>query len=322
MSDNKPAYIHTAAGTPDPGYADCDDLRHRPEPGKKMRDSLFWEMIMPEERLGFQAYLYLAGTGHAGFNVAVWGEDDQCQVLDLVQDEVGDNMDFDHFTLKGLELTQPELRNCAQLRYSSDKIKLEYNFTALHDAFSFRQNPDGLPGWFALNRFEQTGWVTGFLEFNGRRIEWNRIGHRDHSWGARQWGVPQHWKWLVAYTPDGSRIVNGWIYVAKGEMGFAGYVVRDGELFPISHIKHHADYDIDMGQQSLEAEIVDTHGGVTHLQMERFGLLRLPTNDKMDTIIMEAACVARIDGREGAGQFETHWAQSYINYLSALNKKS
>ncbi|AKH68246.1 hypothetical protein IMCC21906_00553 [Spongiibacter sp. IMCC21906] len=322
MSNTSDFTINVIPEAPDAGYQAEDDLRHRPLPGGKMRDSLFWEMIMPDEKLGFQAYLYLAGTGQAGFNVIVWGEQEKPYVLELGHGEVSDDMDFDNFQLQGLSLSQPELRKTACLRYESDKVKLEYQFTALHDAFSFRQNPQGLPKWFALNRFEQTGHVKGFLEFDGRRIEWDRIGHRDHSWGTRQWGVPHHWKWLIAYSPDGRHIVNGWIYIAKGEIGFAGYVVKDGDLLPIDHIKHHADYDDDMGQMHLEADIIDTRGGVTHLEMDRFALVRLPTNDKMDTMIMEAACHAKIDGHAAAGQFETHWPKSYIEYLSALNKKS
>ncbi len=321
MSSNE-YKIQLCPGAPAAGYQPQDDFRHRPGPGGKMRDSLFWEMIMPDEKLGFQAYLYLAGTGQAGFNVIVWGEEQKPYVLELGQGDAGQDMDFDDFRLKGLSLSQPELRKTAHLRYEGEGIKLDYQFTALHEAFSFRQNPMGLPKWFAENRFEQTGWVKGFLEFGGRRVEWNRIGHRDHSWGTRQWGVPHHWKWLIAYTPDGSHIVNAWIYIAKGEIGYAGYVVSDGELTPIASIQHHADYDDDMGQLRLEADILDTQGRITRLEMQRFGLVRLPTNDKMDTMIMEAACHAQINGHAAAGQFETHWPKSYVNYLSALNKKA
>ncbi|GAB3369945.1 hypothetical protein NCG89_09115 [Spongiibacter taiwanensis] len=321
MSSNQEYAIRLAEGAPTANYQPEDDLRHRPAPGGKMRDSLFWEMIMPDEKLGFQAYLYLAGTGQAGFNVIVWGEDEKPHVLEFGHGEVGDDMDFDNFSLNGLTLTQPEVRKTAVLRYESERVKLEYEFTAIHEAFSFHQNPQGLPKWFALNRFEQTGRVKGFLEFDGRRIEWDRIGHRDHSWGSRQWGVPHHWKWLIAYTPDGSHVVNGWIYIAKGEMGFAGYVVKDGVMTPIDRIEHHAEYDDDMGQQRLQADILDTSGNTTRLEMQRFGLVRLPTNDKMDTMIMEAACNAQIDGHDAAGQFETHWPKSYVEYLSAQNKK-
>ena len=318
MSATQP--ITTAPETPDAGYEAHDDLRHRPEPGGRMRDSLFWEMIMPDEQLGFQAYLYLTGSGRAGFNVAVWGPDGEPLVLDLVQDTVPDDMDFDDFSFAGLALTQPQLRRTAVLDYTSDEVSLHFDYTALHDTFSYRQNPDGLPAWFALNRFEQTGWVTGFLEFGGRRIEWDRVGHRDHSWGMRNWGYPHHWKWFVAYTPDAARIVNGWIWIAQGEWGFGGYVVRDGELLPASHIEQHASYDDDMSQRRLEATVHDVRGGSTQLTLDRFGLVKLPTNDRMDTIIMEAACDASIDGVAGAGQFETHWPLSYLNHLAAARR--
>jgi hypothetical protein len=136
----------------------------------------------------------------------------------------------------------------------------------------------------------------------------------------RNWGYPHHWKWFIAYTPDGSAIVNGWVWIAQGEWGFGGYIVRDGELIPVSHIKQHAEYDDDMNQQRLEAELVDVRGETTHLTLESYGLVRLPTNDKMDTIIMEAACNASIDGRSGAGQFECHWPLSYLRHLSAARK--
>lgn len=307
--------IKTAPETPNAGYDPKDDLRHRPALGNKMRDSLFWEMIMPDEEIGFQAYLYLTGAGKAGFNVAVWGAAETPLVLDLDQGTVPDDMDLNDFSFVGLRLTQPDPHHSAVLRYESKKVILELNYTALHDPFSYKQNPDGLPDWFAINRMEQTGWIKGFMEFNGRRIEWDRIGHRDHSWGVRNWGVPHHWKWFIAYTPDAHRIVNGWIWIAEGEWGFGGYVVRDGELIPISHMKHHAEYDANMIQRRLRAELIDVRGGSTSLMLERFGVVKMPTNDKMGSIIMEAACTASIDGFNGAGQFETHWSTSYLDHL-------
>jgi hypothetical protein len=279
-------------------------------------------MILPDERLGFQAYLYVTGSGRAGFNVTVWGDAPRPYVLDLVTGNVDDAADFEEFSFEGLTLSQPELRRTAKLFYESDNLKLEFDYTALHDTFSYRQNPDGLPSWFAINRFEQTGWVTGSLEFGDRRIQLDRVGHRDHSWGVRNWGVPHHWKWFIAYTPDAAKIVNGWIWIAGGEWGFGGYVVRDGELLPVARIEHHAEYDDDMTQLRLEADLIDIRGERTRLVLDRFGLVKLPTNDAMDTIIMEAACEATIDGIGGAGQFETHWPQTYLRHLAAARLES
>ncbi|MFD2580178.1 hypothetical protein ACFSTD_19655 [Novosphingobium colocasiae] len=37
--------------------------------------SLFWQSVMPDRKLGFQAYLYLTNEGKAGFNIVVWGEE-------------------------------------------------------------------------------------------------------------------------------------------------------------------------------------------------------------------------------------------------------
>jgi hypothetical protein len=308
-----------SAAIPDAGYGPLDDLRHRPEVGKRMRDSLFYEIIMPEEQLGLQIYLYLTGTGRTGYNVSVWGPGAEPVALVLHSGRVPDEMDFDHFEFDGLHIEQPELLQSATVSFHHRDVQLEYNFRAVHQAFSYRSNPDGLPSWFADNRMEQTGRVTGHLEVAGRRIEWDRPGHRDHSWGVRDWGIPQHWKWFVAYT-DSGRVVNGWIWIAKGEWGFAGYVARDGVTVAISRIDHKAEYHDDMRQRRLTATVHDVEGGVTHLVMDAFGVIKLPTNDSMATEIWEAACTATIDGEAGAGQFETHWSAPYLQHVIASGR--
>lgn len=313
-------WIKNAPEIKDPGYQPNDDLRHRPEPGGKMRDSLFWQLMMPDLELGFQCYLYLAGDGRAGFNLILWGTERKPLVLDLVQDTVPDDMDFDDFRLEGLHVQQPADQKTARISYTSDKVTLEYSFEGFHAPFSYRSNPDGLPDWFAKNRLEQSGWVKGYIEYDGKRIVLDRIGHRDHSWGTRYWQAPQHWKWLVAYTPDASRIVNAWIWQAKGEWGVGGYVIRDGELVPIAEVKQHATFDDDMTQRSVEVEITDIRGGTCHLTMDRYGLVKLPTGGRHATMIMEACCHAGIDGQEAAGQFECQWPQSYLDAMIELNK--
>jgi len=39
----------------------------------------------------------------------------------------------------------------------------------------------------------------------------------------------------------------------------------------------------------------------------------------LQTVIREGACRAVIDGEQGAGQFETHWQGTYLDYLSTLD---
>src|SRR5947209_14375282 len=132
-----------------------DDLRHRASPGRRMRDSLFWNLVVPEEELGMQVYTFVNHRGKAGYNFLVWGGDDEPLALLQALTEVAPEADFDDWHLEGLELRQPELRRTAELRFRRDGVRLEYNFSALHEAFSYRQSPGGLPTWFAQNRFEQ-----------------------------------------------------------------------------------------------------------------------------------------------------------------------
>jgi hypothetical protein len=300
----------------EPNFGPADDLRHWPAPGGRMRDSLFWEVVVPEERIGLQVYLYLTDRGRTGYNVVVWGADAaEALAVKMSTGEVGRAADLDAFGFDGLVVTQPQLRQTSTVRFSRDELSLALDFEAIHDAFSYHANPDGLPEWFAVNRLEQTGRVSGYVEFGDRRIEFDQLGHRDHSWGVRDWGVPQHWKWFVAYTPSG-RALNGWIWIARGEWGFAGYVVDNGRTIPVRTIEHNAKYDDRMRQLRLEADLLDVSGGRTHLVMDSFGTVELPSHDPMATVIIEAACTAVIDGESGAGQFETHWQGTYLDYLA------
>ena len=40
-----------------------DDLRHRAPDGERMRDSLFWNLIVPEDELGLQVYTFVNHRG-------------------------------------------------------------------------------------------------------------------------------------------------------------------------------------------------------------------------------------------------------------------
>jgi hypothetical protein len=293
-----------------------DDLRHRPAPGNRMRDSLFWEVIVAEEEIGAQVYLYLTDSGRAGYNAVVWGPQAEPLALQLGSGRIDDTADLDDVSFDGLTLRQLEPLQSCVMTYRGDDLAIEFDFDGIHEAFSYLANPDGLPTWFAANRMEQTGRVRGSITIGDRHIKLDHIGHRDHSWGVRDWGVPQHWKWFVAYTPTGVA-VNGWIWIARGEWGFGGYVSRNGETVPIRVIEQHAEYDDQMRQRHLSATVIDVTGGQTVITLDAFGVVELPSVNPMTTVIREAACRASIDGEAGAGQFETHWVGSYLEHLTS-----
>jgi hypothetical protein len=58
-------------------------------------------------------------------------------------------------------------------------------------------------------------------------------------------------------------------------------------------------------QRRLRATRTDITGARTELEL-----------DVLQTVIREGGCRAVIDGEQGAGQFETHWQGSHLDYLS------
>ena len=113
------------------------------------------------------------------------------------------------------------------------------------------------------------------------------------------------------------RALNAFVWVARGEWGFNGYVLRDGEPVAIDRIQPHAEYDDAMDQTRLQATLELVDGSATELVLESFGAVRMPHDDPFGTVIIEAGCHATIDGEAGGGQFETHWPLRYIDHLAA-----
>ncbi|WP_250284653.1 DUF7064 domain-containing protein [Frankia sp. CiP1_Cm_nod2] len=293
---------------------ESDDLRHRVAPGVKTRDSLFWTLVLPDERIAAQVYVWTDGRGVAGRQVCVYFPDrERNVVLGAFNVELGDASELDDWHCAGLYLRQPDPLRTAEIVFAGDEVSIDYRFEASHRPFSYRENPAGCPPWMAANRFEQAGRASGTLRIGERVIPFADVwAHRDHSWGRRHWSAVQHWKWLAAGTPSGAEL-NAMFHIARGELGVNGYVLRGGEPVAIVDSRHHATYDRDMGQESLEAELTDAHGGTTHLWMRRYAILHLPVGS--DTLMSEAACQVTIDGEAGAGQFETLWPRGYLKRL-------
>jgi len=287
--------------------APADDLRHRPEPGARMRDSLFWQLALPEERLSLQCYLFLSGTGSCGWHLAVWGEGGARLAFETGFTRLPDEADLDDVEVDGLRLRQPEPLRRAELALEREGVAVELAFMGAHDPFSYCDNPDGLPAWFAADRYEQTGRLTGRVRVGERVIAVDHPAHRDHSWGVRDWTAAQDWIWFVAYTASGAA-VQGWSWRTAEAAGAAGYVLRDGRAVPVARIDARPLFDATGAPVALEATVFDTDGVATRVRLESYGTLELP-DDRNGVLVRESGCRAWIDGEAGAGQWENEGPQ-------------
>ncbi|MCW3040680.1 MAG: hypothetical protein JWM31_2585 [Solirubrobacterales bacterium] len=288
-----------------------DDLRHPGEiSGEHGRESLFYNLLLPEHGVILFVYTWVDAEDRAGYLFTVVGEDDTRRCF-FANDgvPVGDR-DFDDWAVDGLTLRHRELLHTADLAFSGEDVEFHATFTAIHDAFSYRQNQDGCPPFIATDRFEQAGRMRGTLVLDGERIEVDATTQRDHSWGQRDWAAIQDWKWLSAQSSD-AMALNVMLIHARGETTCHGYVARDGRAVSVVDVEIRARYDERWWQTGLDATIVDEEGLETVVAGRRFAFLTFEAGGV--ATLNEAACTGTIDGAAALIHLECGWPTAYAH---------
>ncbi|WP_146175294.1 DUF7064 domain-containing protein [Paraconexibacter algicola] len=295
-------------------FTAADDLLHDIGTAPHVRESYFFVLPLPSEGIAAMVYAWRTGaTGQFGRLVAIGGEDIGApQVFDIVDgvDLVGD--DLDDCEIAGLHIRHPEPLRRASLSFSSDAVTLDVTVEGLHRPVSWHENPDGCPAWAATDRYEQSVRTSGTLRVDGREIAIDGIGHRDHSWGPREWGVIQHWKWMNAATPDGSVSLHAWESSALGARHRLGYVNRGGEIAVITDLRVESSLDDALVHRSLTATILDETGRETVFTAAYRAGVALPFSG---LLLYENAMDATIDGAPAIAHVEHGWPQPYVEQL-------
>jgi hypothetical protein len=116
----------------------------------------------------------------------------------------------------------------------SGRDAVDLTWTAFHEPFDYH---DGLHALGAADEdlalapahFEQCGSVRGTVRRGGQEVEIDGLGHRDKSWGLRDWNAITGWEWLSAqFGEDLAFNATVW-YPPNGEETIpGGFVTRDG----------------------------------------------------------------------------------------------
>lgn len=291
-----------------------DDLLHPIAPDAPHgRESFAWAVPVPHENL--LAFLYMsrdASTGRYGRMVALADAMTGAALYrDIAADvEMEAGSDFDDCRIAGLTLRQPEPLTTVELGYVGEGVRIEVSMRALHEPFSWHDNKDGCANWIATDRYEQSVATSGVIEVGGRTVRFESQGHRDHSWGPRDWRPMQHWKWMNAATPDGSTSLHAFVIFALGDRLVNGYVNRNGEVTPLTAIEVRADLDLDtMLHRGVRATCTDENGRDTVLDATGVAGLSVPARHMR---MNEVACTAALDGVPAVGHVEMGWPESYV----------
>jgi len=291
-----------------------DDFRHALPDRPHARESLFYNLLLPDEGLLVMFYTWVDAQDRAGHLFAVVGDDNERLAFSAVDGVGVGGRDFSDWLVDGLHVRHTEALRTAELGFAGDGVSYEATFTALHQPFSYRDNEDGCPDFLADDRFEQSGRVTGELTIGDRRIAFDTTAHRDHSWGTRDWDTIQDWKWISAQAEDGVTF-NAMLLHARGENWHCGYVSRGGKLSAIVDVRVKAAYDENWWQTGGEIVLRDADGGVVTVSAERFALFRFEAGERI--VLHEAACTGTIDGTPALIHLEAGWERSYAELQAA-----
>ncbi len=146
----------------------------------------------------------------------------------------------------GLTFTMNEALGEWHIGLDDGKNHVDLTWTAVHEPHCYH---DGLLTLGATEEqaalmpmhFEQIGTVRGVVRLGGKERVVDTYGHRDKSWGPRDWAAITGWEWLSAqFGPDLGFNATLW-YPPDSDPVPAGFIVRDGVRKTL--LFTHVDYD-------------------------------------------------------------------------------
>ncbi|HEX5804892.1 MAG TPA: hypothetical protein VFY31_00930 [Macromonas sp.] len=294
------------------------DARHKLRADAMARESLVFMLQLPEHDIAAFVYTWVSGESKAGAAFCVYGpaigKEPLFEAVDGIA--VPFEMGFDDWRVGGAHVRHGKALEVADLSYVGKSARLDYHFEAMHPAYNYGAQIGGCPTWLADDRFEQSGRVTGVLTIGDRKIPFDTFGHRDHSWGTRDWGAAQHWKWLEsqAHCPKrGDLSVHFFDIEAGGRNVLRGYVQKDGRIEEVTSVRVNYSNDADWYHTTIEAIVEDAGGRTTVVRGKTFAMYEFKVSPL--ATLNEGSMSVEIDGVAGVGHVEMCWPKSYLDHL-------
>jgi len=288
--------------------------RHRLRREPLARESLAYMFQLPDDGVAGYLYSWVDGESIAGSALFLYGPaigDEPIEVL-VTGIEVPYDQGFDDFRVGGMHVRHGEDPETAEITFTGEEANVEYRFEATHPAYAYSCHPDGSPPFIADDRLEQSGRISGVIRLPGREIPFDGMGHRDHSWGTRHWGIAQHWKWCETQAgPD--LAVHFMELHALGDRLVRGYVWRDGQMAEITDVDVKYEYDEDFWHTSAVVVATDELDRTTTMRGTVFARYKMEPHPMSSN--HEGSLRLEIEGVPGVGHLEMQWQKPYLDYI-------
>lgn len=282
-----------------------------------VRESIAYLLPLPEHGMGLIFYTWVHalgqdGRGRAGSAAIAYGPALDEPVFEVSDDIfVSDEAAFDDWRVGPAELSMADDMMGAAISFKGKAVALDCTWEGLNPSFGFAANRNGCPQWLAWDRTEQGGRYRGSLRVRGITVALDNLGHRDHSWGRRDWGGATHWKWWNIIAPERTAI-HVMELQAFGRTTLHGYVQKDGVIGTVLDLGVDITYDDRMIHTAIAATIDDDEGRSTTVTCRQGADLVWPVSPNL--LLHEASMHATVDGRDAVAYMEMAWPPSYIEY--------
>lgn len=294
-----------------PAFAIAHDNRHQLRDEPHCREAVALMLQIPERGIAGFIYPWIKANGTASASVMLCGPGLPETIEERFEEvSVAPEMDFYDWKVRGLSQRIVEPHVSADYSFHGDRVKIDCRFEAMHPVYPFSAHPDGCPSYYADDRTEQHGRITGRMEIDGEAFEFSSLGQRDHAWGARVWGLNQHYKWFHATTPNAA--VHFFEMQSFGAVHVRGFVFRDGAMAQVTGVRHSYQFDEDMHHNAIEAVVEDELGRTTAISCKRFAKTRFEADPMI--VLNEAAITVRMADEDGTGWCEFCWNRGYLEF--------
>ncbi len=154
----------------------------------------------------------------------------------------------------------------------------------------------------ASEHYEQVGAWTGEIRVDGEKIGIQGSGHRDHSWGERDWKAPERWTWLTAQFGEDLGFNLSRVLIKSVDL-FNGYVCRSGRNIPLRRAWLDTDFEEDgITQKAVRLLLQDKTGWEAEVEgVPRTVVPLVLQEGSHRTVVNEAFTLYRWQGRKGYG---------------------
>ena len=102
--------------------------------------------------------------------------------------------DIGNIQVGGVHFAMTEPMQTFTIGFSDRQLQVDLMWRGLHDVIDMHKAMGRLSSSLATGHHEQSGAVEGKVSIDGKVINVNGFGFRDHSWGIRNWEGVRNWK--------------------------------------------------------------------------------------------------------------------------------